>query len=385
MNRKPLSFTDFRRRAKRRLPRAVFDFVDGAAETEFTRRANERVFEQVAIRPRQAVRVETPKLSTTVLGREISLPVLLAPLGMARAIAPEGDLAAVRAAGAAGTGFVLTTMSGHSIEEVAAASSGPIFYQVYQVGPRSRVETAVKRAKAANYDGLFVTVDTMRNGNRLRDERNGVYTLLGPNHLAAARYALPLLRHPFWLARRVADGMVPPLANVLLDDGTPQRLGRDRAASLSWDDIAWLRHLWTGPIVVKGVLTGDDARRALDVGADGVVVSNHGGRQLDFAEATLRVLPEIVAATNGRCEIILDSGIRRGTDVAKALALGARAVMIGRAWAWGLASGGQAGVGQVLELFRRELAGTLALIGCESVQDLDSSFVRAPSEWMSKP
>lgn len=376
---------DFRRSARWRLPKVAFDFVDGGAETESAVRGNRSAFAEVKLRPKNGTRVGIPDLRTTVLGQELSMPVALAPCGMARVVNPGGDLAAARAAGAAGTAFTLSTMSGHRLEEVAGAASGPLWFQVYEVGGRSRVEASLARAAAAGFSAILITLDTQVSGARWRDVRNGASVLLGPDKMAAARYAPQLLRNPAWLARRLADGLVPRVQNVLLDDGSPEYLWRDiRPRTLAWEDFPWVREAWSGPIIVKGVLTAEDALRALDVGVDAIVVSNHGGRQLDGVHATLEVLPEVVDAVSGRCEVLLDGGIRGGVDVLKAVSLGARAVLIGRPWMYALGSAGETGVERLLEIFRSELARDLQLMGCAKVEELGPDCVDAPPSWFAR-
>ncbi len=380
-----LTVEDFRRRAKRRLPRVAFDFIDGAAESEQTMRRNLAAFNEVSLRPRNGTRVGIPDLRTTILGQELSMPLALAPCGMARVVHPLGDLAAARAAGAAGTAFTLSTMSGHRLEEIAVAASGPLWYQVYDVGGRPRVEQALGRAAVAGYRAIMVTLDTQVSAGRLRDARNGTAVLLGPNGLAKAPYLPQMLRTPRWLAHRVADGLVPRVPNVLQEDGSPEYLWKNvRPYSLAWEDFSWVRECWSGPIMVKGVLTAEDARRARDLGVDAVVVSNHGGRQLDGVHATLEVLPEVVAAVGGQCEVLVDGGIRRGNDIVKALALGARAALIGRPWMYALGGAGEAGIVRLLDILRNDLIRDLQLMGCAKVSELTAEAVSAPEGWFHR-
>jgi len=381
-----LTVEDYRAAARRRLPRLVFDYVDGGAESEETVRANCEAFRQVSFRSRGgAAGASSGSLGVTVVGERLSLPVLLAPCGGARIVQPEGDLAGVRAAGRAGTAFVLSAMSGHGVEEVVAAAGGPVWFQLYDLGGRGATRRAMERAAQAGVRALMITVDTAATALRERDRRNGVDRLLGGSRLHALPRFLPFLAKPRWLVHRLGDGLAPPLANVVDDEGRARTLGSGFVPrSLGWDDLAWIREVWEGPIVVKGILAPDDAERAVASGASAVVVSNHGGRQLDGAEATLRALPEIVQVVGGSCDVLLDGGIRGGTDVLKALALGAQAVLIGRPWIYGLAVAGQRGVESVLELFRESLARNLALLGCADVREVSTKHVRVPAGWLDE-
>lgn len=361
----------------------VFDYLDGGAEDEVTLRANRRAFEAITFRPRHAVGLPEGRLQTTVLGTDLAFPALLAPVGYTRLMHPNGECGAARAAGAAGTAYILSTVSGHALEDVKAASAGPVWYQLYLVGGRGAAEAALDRARVAGFSALVVTIDTAVAGMRERDLRNGMTELLGGGFLAKIPFLPQLLAHPRWLASFLLDGGVPRLPNVVIPGEGPMRLidvptALARAA-VRWEDMRWLREIWRGPIVIKGVLTVDDARRAVDSGAAAIVVSNHGGRQLDGVPASLSVLPEVVAAVQGRSEVLIDGGIRRGSDIIKAICLGARAVLTGRAYAYGLAAAGEAGVARVLEILRADMERTLKLLGCASVSGLDRSFVAVPA------
>ncbi len=376
---------DLRREAERRLPRAVFDYVDGGADGEITLRENTRAFEEVTFRPRNAVAVRGCDLRTKILGAELSMPVLLAPIGFSRMLHPQGEITAARAAGKANIGFTLTTISGSPLEQVAAATQGPRWYQLYLVGGRECAEAALERAKKAGFTVLAITIDTGTFGMRERDVRNGAGVLMGRNQFAKIRFLPDLLAHPGWLSGFLRDGGMLQLPNVIVPGRGPMPLAETQASLarsvVTWDDLKWLRKAWPGPIIVKGVLIGDDARRALDEGAAGVVVSNHGGRQLDGVAASLRALPEIAKAVGGRAEVLMDGGIRRGNDIAKAICLGARAVLIGRAYAYGLGAAGEAGVTRAIEILRTDLVRTMALLGCESVAELNRSYVDVPASW----
>ncbi|HXI66240.1 MAG TPA: alpha-hydroxy acid oxidase [Gemmatimonadales bacterium] len=372
-----------RRLARRRLPKVVFDYLDGGAEDEVTLRSNRRAFDAITFRPRHAVGLPEGGLQTTVLASELAFPALLAPVGYSRLMHPDGECGAARAAGAAGTAYILSTISGHALEDVKASSLGPVWYQLYLVGGRGAAEAALERARVAGFSALVVTIDTAVAGMRERDLRNGMTELLSPRLLAKIPFLPQLFAHPRWLASFLLDGGVPRLPNVVVPGEGPMRLtdvptALARAA-VRWEDMRWLREIWRGPIVIKGVLTGDDARRAVDAGAAAIVVSNHGGRQLDGAPASLSVLPEVVAAVQDRAEVLMDGGIRRGSDIIKAICLGARAVLTGRAYAYGLSAAGEAGVARALEILRADMERTLKLLGCASVSGLDRSFVAVPA------
>jgi isopentenyl diphosphate isomerase/L-lactate dehydrogenase-like FMN-dependent dehydrogenase len=380
-----INIHDLRRLAKRRLPRVVFDYLDGGAEDEFTLRENCRVFEDLTFRPRYAVAMPKCDLRTRVLGADLAFPAILAPVGYSRLMHPAGELAAASAAGSAGLIYTLSTISAHKLENVRVASTGPVWYQLYIVGGREVAEAGIERAQRAGFSALVVTIDTPVAGLRERDPRNGMKELLGGSILSKLPFLPQMFAHPGWLASFLLDGAVPQLENIVIPGQGPMPL-MDVTAALAkafvtWEDFRWLRKIWTGPILAKGVLTGDDARRAVDEGAAAIIVSNHGGRQLDGAPATLRALPEVVSAVDGQAEVLMDGGIRRGSDIVKAMCLGARAVLIGRAYAYGLAAAGHAGVNRALEILRADVERTLLLIGCPSVSALNASYVNMPREW----
>ena len=381
-----VNIADLRRMAERRLPRAVFDYIDGGADAELTLRENCRVYDDVILRPRNAVAIPQCDLHVTVLGQRLELPFLLAPVGSSRMFYPRGEEAAARAAGAAGTAYILSTLSGCRLEDVKAATSKPTWYQLYLVGGRDVASAAITRARAAGFSALAVTIDTAVSGLRERDARNGTKELLGASIVSRLPFLAQFLARPRWLAGFLGDGGLMSFPNVVLPGQGPMPYADVAAAleqsTVAWSDLRWIREVWQGPIVIKGVLTGDDARRAVDEGAEALVVSNHGGRQLDGVSPTLRALPEVVAATGGRAEVLLDGGIRRGSDVAKALCLGARAVLCGRAYAYGLGAGGEAGVARAIQILKADLIRTLKLLGCASVGDLDRTFVDAPAAWL---
>jgi len=376
---------DFRPIARQRIPKSVFDYLDGGAEGEVTLRENCRIFNDVTFRPRHAVAVADCNLCTSVLGFKLSLPFLLAPVGYSRLMHPGGEVAAARAAGRAGTGYILSTISGHKLEDVRAGSTGPVFYQLYLMGGRGAAEAVIERARVAGFNALVVTIDTPVSGIRERDYRNGLKELISGGPMAKIPFIPQVLARPGWLMDYLLDGGLPGLPNVIVPGKGQMPLVDINAAlaesAVTWSDFSWIRKIWTGPIVVKGVLTADDARRSIDQGAAAISVSNHGGRQLDGVPASLRALPEVVKAVNGQIEVLMDGGIRRGTDVAKAISMGTRAVLCGRAYAYGLAAAGEAGVDRAIEILRTDLDRTLRLLGCPSVAELDRSYVNVPKSW----
>jgi isopentenyl diphosphate isomerase/L-lactate dehydrogenase-like FMN-dependent dehydrogenase len=380
-----VNVADLRLAAKKRLPRAVFDYIDGGADAEWTLRENVRVFDDVRFRPQCAVATKTCDLSTSVMGTAIDLPFILAPVGSSRMFYPRGEEVAARAAGKAGTIYTLSTLSGCAVRDVKAATRGPVWYQLYLVGGRDVALTAIERAKGCGCSALVVTIDTPVAGMRERDLRNGVKELVSGGLFAKLPHVFQFLARPNWLRAYLADGGLMSFPNIVLKDG-PMPYADVGAAleqsMVSWADFKWIRDAWGGRIVAKGVHTGDDARRAIDYGADAVVVSNHGARQLDGVAPTLRVLPEVVEAVGGAIDVLIDGGFRRGSDVVKALCLGARAVLIGRAYAYGLGAAGEAGVARTIEIMRTDIVRTMKLLGCATLHELNRSLVDVPAEWL---
>jgi isopentenyl diphosphate isomerase/L-lactate dehydrogenase-like FMN-dependent dehydrogenase len=366
-----LNVAEMRHRARRRLPRAVFDAIEGGAGDETSVRGNREAFEKVWIRPKTLVDVSSRDLSTTVLGDRISLPVMLDPCGFARMASAEAELAIVRAAGAAGTLYAVSGASAFSLEEIRQAATGPTWYQWYPPEGQEASEAELHRIKAAGYRVLCVTVDSALNPIRDRDYYNRLNIPL--------KLSPSLIRHglsrPGWskefLFGRVGQ-MWPGMVTVQIRDFA-RAISRVRAITL--EEIVWMKEVFDGPIVLKGVMRGEDVPELIEAGVDGIIVSNHGGRNLDGARPTMDILPEVVAAADGRAEIYLDSGVRRGTDVFKAVALGARAVLIGRPYMWGLAAYGEAGVRRVIEILRIELENAMGLAGCPTIADIDASVV----------
>jgi len=374
-----VNIEDLRRIAKSRCPKAVFDYLDGGADAEITLAENCRAYHDIIFRPRSAVAFPDCDLSTTVLGHKISFPAILAPVGYSRMMHPGGEVVASRAAGEAGTGYILSTISGHKLENVRAATKTFAWYQLYLMGGREAAEGSLDRAKRAGFSALVITVDTPVAGMRERDPRNGMKELLEGSVFAKLPYLPNILAHPRWLADFLLDGGLPKLENVVIPGKGPMELvdvgAALAAAAVKWEDLRWIREIWSGPIVVKGILTADDGRRAIDCGAAAVVVSNHGARQLDSVSATIKALPEVIAAVGNQIEVLMDGGIRRGSDIVKAVCLGARAVLCGRAYAYGLAAAGEPGVTRAIEILKADVERTVRLLGCHSVGELDSSYI----------
>lgn len=376
-----LNYEEARRAARRVLPRLLFDYVDGGADDEHTLRCNTVAFAQLKLRQRVGEWVPAPDLSTKIFGIELSMPVLTAPCGGMRLVHPEGDVAVTRAAARAGIIPVVPSGGGYSLEDVATAP-GPKWFQLYKFSNRGGMEKLVAQTVEARYGALVLTLDTGISGKRERDFRNGFSYDLRVNAKSALRLGPQMVQRPGWLYRFWRDGMPFELPNTAQfgSDGrsmsvTEMARGDVQSFSPTWEDLTWARANWSGPLIVKGVLDAEDARRAVDLGADGIIVSNHGGRQLDNVPATVDVLPAVADAVGGRVTILLDSGVRRGSDVIKALALGADAVLLGRPVVWGLAAGGEAGVGHMLELIRGELTRTMSLMGCAQVAQLNTDWV----------
>ena len=376
-----INIDDFRRLAKKRLPAVVFAYIDGGAEDEFTLRENVAAFRDVSFRPRNCVAVPSCDLRTTVLGETFDLPFLLAPVGFCRMFYPKGELHAARAANEAGSAYILSTFSGTRLEEVRQGTNGTLWFQLYVPGGRDVAEATIARAKAAGYKVLVVTIDTPVSGMRERDFRHGVRPILQGDIWGSLPYVWQFVTRPRWVVDYFADGRPRVFPNVELPGKGAMPCGDVgvllESTIVTWDDLRWMRDAWQGPIVVKGVHTGDDARHAIDAGAEAVVVSNHGGRQLDGVPATLRALPEVLEAVNGRVEVLMDGGIRRGGDIVKAICLGAKAVLVGRAYAWALGAAGGPGVARAIEILRTDLIRTMRLLGCGSIRDLDQSYLSA--------
>jgi len=356
----------------------MFHYMDGAADDEVTLGRNASAFDDLELLPRNLIDITHIDTSTTVLGQPVSMPLILAPTGMSRLFHWEGERAVSRAAARAGTIYSLSTVGTHSIEEVAAACTGPKWFQIYVFKDRGLITEFIERCRAARYHALCLTIDLPLTGNRERDMRTGMTV---PPALTVKSW-LSFFLNPIWSLCHVTS---PPftLANVAhrvsasQDVQTLQSyIGSQFDRSVTWDDARVMVEQWNGPFAIKGILTADDAKRAVDIGATAVIVSNHGGRQLDHVPAPIDILPDIVRAVDGRAEVIVDGGVRRGTDVLKSLALGAQACMTGRGYLFGLGAGGEAGVDRALSLYKKEIALDMALLGVRNVKEITRDHVR---------
>ncbi len=379
----PATVLDYRELARRRLPRQLFDYIDGGAYEEATLRANVADLERVLLRQLVMRDVSTREQSCEVLGQRLSMPVILAPVGLGGMFARRAEVQAARAAHAAGVPFVESTVSICGVEEVAKATPAPPWFQLYVMRDRSYAEGLMSRAQAVGAPVLVLTIDMAVVGARHRDTRNAVVG--EPPAWAKLRRGLDLAAHPRWIGDVALGGK--PLTFGNLENAVPGArspadfkdwVDAQFDPSVTWEDIAWVRENWPGRLVVKGVLDPEDARRAVDVGVHGVVVSNHGGRQLDSVPSSAVALPGVVDAVGDQVEVLVDGGVRTGLDALKMIALGARAVLIGRAWAWAVAADGERGVGHMLDVLRADLDTALGLTGHTSIADVDSSALFRP-------
>jgi L-lactate dehydrogenase (cytochrome) len=368
---------DLRRLARRRLPRALFDFIDGGAQDEVTLRANIDDFHRLALLPRVLTDVSKRDQSVTVMGRNLDIPLILSPTGLPGMLWPNGALEASQAADKAGAGFCLSSMSTSTIEDVSNRVGRPIWFQLYVMRDRGLSRALIERARAAGCSALLLTVDLAMQGQRDRDVHNG---LTIPPAFRASNL-LDFALHPGWVWRYM-NGPQVTLANLVGATGGKDDLftiagfvNSQFDQSITWKDIEWAKSIWGGPLALKGILDPEDAKLAVQHGVDAVIVSNHGGRQLDGVRSAIGALPDVVDAVDGKIEVLLDGGVRRGTDILKALSLGARACMIGRPFLYGLASMGGTGVTRALQIFRNEIDVALALMGRSSVRELDRSAV----------
>ena len=379
----PASVSDYRLLAEQRLPRAFFDYIDGGAYNELTLAANRDDLDALNLHQRVLRGAANIDTSTTVLGETLAQPVILGPVGLAGLYARRGEVQAARAAKAAGVPFCLSTVSICSIEEVSAAGTAPFWFQLYVIRDRGYAKELLARAQAAGCTTLVFTVDLPVFATRYRDVRNG---MTGGATLAGRLAKLwDIVRHTDWLLDVAVGGK--PLTFGNLAQAVPSAKSLEAMKvwvdaqfdpAITWRDLGWLRENWSGNIVIKGVLDVDDAKAAADIGASAVIVSNHGGRQLDGAPSAISVLPRVADAVGGKLEVLMDGGIRSGQDVAKALALGAKAVMLGRPWAYGLAARGETGVAEILAILKRELAVTMTLLGVERVEQIGTDALNRP-------
>ena len=374
-----LNIADLRELARRRVPGLAFEYLEGGAEDESTLRANRVAFEQLRLLPQTLIDTSRRQLRSTILGAPAEAPLIIAPTGLNNMLHPDGDLALARTAARRGIPFTLSSLSTTRLEEVAARAGGRLWMQLYVLRDRALARDLMQRAAAAGFEALVFTTDANVFGSREWDQRN--FTAPGR---PTVRAALDMLRHPRWLYEVLVRHGIPRFRNVesFLPPGKASAMGGSTvlpglfAATITWDDIAWIRQFWRGRLLIKGVLTAGDAERAIALGCDGIVLSNHGGRQLDYCVAAIEVLPEVAAAVGGRMPIIIDGGFRRGTDIVKALALGAQAVMLGRATLYGLGAGGEAGVARALDMLFTETDRVLGMLGCNSVSELNPRHVR---------
>jgi isopentenyl diphosphate isomerase/L-lactate dehydrogenase-like FMN-dependent dehydrogenase len=383
-----LNVHDMRERARRRLPRGVFDAIEGGAADEITMRENVAALQRLWLRPRALADISHRDLATTVLGQPVSMPLLLAPCGMARMANSEAELAVARSAAGAGTAFVVSGASSYSLEEIAHAAAGPLWYQLYLPPKRADAEVLIERVEQAGYGVLCVTIDTAVEITRERDARNRLTLPLRITpHLVMSGLSRPRWSRDFLLGKLGQGHSMHGFGRAVRTAYRNLTAAIENLVPVTFEDLVWLRERWPGKLVVKGVLRGDECAEMVDLGVDGFVVSNHGGRTVDCVVPTIAALPEVVEASGGRAEVFVDGGIRRGTDVVKVLALGARACLIGRPYMYGLAAGGEAGVDRVLEIIRTELDRAMALLGCATVADVDESLVSRPmrTEAMSGP
>ena len=362
---------------EKRVPPIVREYYRGGADDEITLRDNVEAFRRERFKPRSGVRLQSVELRTEILGHEIDLPVIAGPIGSPRMIWPRGEAVAAKAVGEAGTICTLSTLTGTDLEEVRAASKGPCWFQLYLIGGEEVAARGLERAKNAGYSALVLTIDTAVPGNRAHHEWMGASRAINGTPIQKLRFAPQMLRHISWLKSHYADGGMMQFRNVIQNDGTPMPytdIGTQlRASALTWEHLPWVRGIWGGdrPVIIKGVQCVEDARLAVEHGADAIVVSNHGGRQMDRVYPTLYMLKEIAPALKGSgVKILLDGGVRSGADVVIALAHGADAVLAGRAYVYGLGAGGEAGVRKAFAILKKEIEDTMRLLGCGSIHDL---------------
>ncbi len=369
--------------SKKVLPRVVFDYIEGGADDEITMKSNVDDFNKVRLLQKVDGTISDPELSTDVLGKKLSFPLVLAPCGLVRVMHPDGGIGVAKAAKSAGIQSVLSTVSGNSIEEVASVADSTLWFQLYSAGGRDESKKLIDKAEKNGVDTLVVTVDTPALGNRERDRNNGVTTPLRITPDNVVGLGLQVLSKPVWTGRMVQDGV--KVFNKTRSKSKSKASRNDgksmlsmAASPFSWEEIKWIREYWNHKLVIKGLMDVNDGLTAASLGVDGIVVSNHGGRQLDSSPSTISVLPDFVKEIGGKLDVLVDGGVRRGTHIAKALSLGADAVMIGRPYLYGLSVSGEQGVSDVISALKSELKRSLILLGCKSVSELRSQ------KWLAK-
>lgn len=377
----PVSTGDYRRLAKRRLPRFLFDYIDGGANAERTLLSNSSDFEHYRLVQRVMKNVENVDTSTTLAGQKAGMPVALAPVGMAGMFARRGEVQGARSAQKLNIPFTCSTLGICSVDEITAATGEPIWFQLYMLRDRDVVQSLLDRARNAGCETLVFTVDLAVAGLRLRDFRNG---MLGSNPASKISRLAQIMTSPAWVRDVGIRGKPHTIGNLDKVVPDPDDLNAYKAfiesqfdPTVTWDDIAWLRSIWPGKIIIKGLMEVDDALAAVDAGADGIVVSNHGGRQLDSVASSIAKLPAIVQAVGSNTEVYLDSGVRDGTDVIKAVALGATGVLIGRPWIWAMAGAGETGLCNYLSTLQKEIQTTMALLGVQRIEDVTAEVIEA--------
>lgn len=375
-----LTVKDLRKLMERRVPPVVTDYFIGGASDEQTMRDNVEAFKRERFNPHYGIKFDSVGLQTTVLSEQISMPVIAAPVGSLRSLWPRGEAVAAAAAGKAGTICVLSTLTGTSLEEVMEATTGPAWFQLYLVGGKKVALKAIKRAKKAGYSALILTIDTPVAGLRLRDKRNGSNDLINGRFWQKIKFMPMMMKHLSWLISFYSDGGLMQFPNIELPDGKPMPytdIGRQLQESATmWEDLTWIREAWDGPIILKGIHNIHDAKLAAKLGAKAIIISNHGGRQLDRVLPTLHILKSVAPEMkDSGVEVLMDGGVRSGADVVIALAYGAKAVLVGRAYAYGLGAGGEAGVSRAFSILKDGIEHTMRQLGCKSVDQLNESFL----------
>lgn len=380
---KAASISDVRALARKKVPGMIFDFVDGGAAQEVTLRKNESDFDSVMLIPKSLVDVSRQDLTTQICGKDYKYPFYLGPAGLIRVVGNGGELSAVKVAGRHNIPYTISTSSSYSLEEIRQVASGPLWFQLYLWRNKEIVDGLINRAEQVGCDALVLTVDVPLNANRLRDLRNGMSI---PPKISFSS-AFESIMRPKWLLDILSGEPIGFRNFVNVAEGNSalshsEFINRELAnLSATWNDLLILRERWKKRLYIKGILSAEDAIKALECGVDGIIVSNHGGRQLDSTPGAISALPSIVNAVQGKCEVILDGGIRSGIDIVKSICIGANAVSIARPWVFGVAASGEHGVNRVFEILEQELKQTLALVGAPSISALDKSFVSYPREW----